>query len=128
MQPGDEDEGRPGDAPGRPALGACRRALAPGASRSSSDNPTSSGLSTSTNRSTRPTTASTPAGRRKANRQPNADAAAAGPDASPAGPRLEWAQIRFDAGRVPQDEPVQHVFVLRNVGTDVLHIRRPTGS
>jgi hypothetical protein len=63
-----------------------------------------------------PTPAANPAG------QPATAPAAAG-----AG-RIEVAQKSVDLGDVRQGEKVTHTFVLKNVGTDVLHIRRAKGS
>jgi len=45
-----------------------------------------------------------------------------------AGPKLQIVQPDFDAGDVNRDEKVTHTFILKNVGKDVLHIKRAQGS
>ena len=57
-------------------------------------------------------------------------ATAAGPAAAATGkaPKLEVAEATWDAGTVAAGETIKHVFILRNVGTDVLHIKRAKGS
>ncbi len=43
-------------------------------------------------------------------------------------PKLQVAEPSWDAGVVSEGETIKHVFILRNVGTDVLHIKRAKGS
>jgi len=56
-------------------------------------------------------------------------AAPAPAGAQPAGKgRIEVAEKSVDLGGIKQGEKATHTFVLKNVGTDVLHIRRAQGS
>ena len=63
---------------------------------------------------------------------PIAAAAAAGatataPEAAGKG-RIEVAEKSVDLGDIRQGDKATHTFILKNVGTDVLHIRRAKGS
>jgi|GEM_PF-6446446 len=74
------------------------------------------------------TPAPTPAsGDTTAMAQPAAAVPAAQP--TPGGaPRLEAAEKVVEVGSVRQGEKATHTFVLKNVGTDVLHIKKAKGS
>jgi hypothetical protein len=52
----------------------------------------------------------------------------AGPDTAKGAPKIEAAEKAVDLGDVRQGEKATHTFVLKNVGTDVLHIRKAKGS
>ena len=43
-------------------------------------------------------------------------------------PKIEVSELEFDAGDVQRGEDVVHVFVIKNVGTDVLNIKRAKGT
>jgi hypothetical protein len=50
------------------------------------------------------------------------------PGAAKGAPKIEVAEKTVDLGEIRQGEKATHTFVLKNVGTDVLHIRKAKGS
>lgn len=50
------------------------------------------------------------------------------PSGGPKGPRIEFKEDRFDAGKVKQGDAAVHVFEFRNAGDEVLEIQKVTTS
>lgn len=48
------------------------------------------------------------------------------PAGEPKGPRIEFKEDRFDAGKVKQGDTAVHVFEFRNAGDEVLEIQKVT--